>query len=347
MVITNFNEVEWGRAIFQQAMRHEGARKRLTFSQARGLRDRIKKAADRELVRAANYIGETFIGTIYGGRIALIDVDDIRSATGLPSLVSRTRSVGSRLERRGQSDQQYFRDLYARAVVGGTRGSPSRLRAGDVAVASVARLADIAERFASPGEQAKSINIFGHELQQRYSIPYIRWQPHTGNYLRQKRKLSPLSGRANFFLYPGRSSGGSIYKLKRYFRERAGRRILRATGGVRVLMVPRNRAESVFFRSGRGTRVPIRSILAELRVTFLPKIPIGMKNRLLAGGPGVGHNYVDFEYQVFPKIIADKLSNPEYTERHRPLVQPVLSWWLVHRLPLVMQQVVVRATQRR
>lgn len=343
MVRTNWNETEWAAAVFKQAMRDPGARNAYTERRAREFATRLSKAGNRELERMTKFIGQVFIGTIYGGRIALIDFNDLRSQTGLPSLVSRTRSSGSRLERRGVSDQRYFRELYrslSETPGAGGRRLVSRFPAGRGGVVSsgfLSRILAESRRIASPGEQARNQNIFGHPLQRAYDAPVVRWQRLGREYLRRKVKAvrSP-----NFF----QAFSLGRLKLKTYFLNFAGRRIVRKTGGIRVRLIRRRRAESPFYQFGRGGRIPMRSVLGELNVSFLPRIPLSMKTALLSGSPDVGNS---FEYQIFPPTIARKLANDSFEENEkRPLVQPILAWWLVHRVPYVLQQAVIQSTRR-
>ena len=340
MVRTNFNETEWAHTVFRQAMRDPGARNAYTVRRGRELATRLSKAGNKELERMATYIGRTFIGTIYGGRIAIIDFDDLRSATGLPSLVSRTQSAGSRLERRTLNDQRYFRDLYRRLTVTPGRGGReflTRFPTREGGSSFFQRISAEARGIASPGERARNINIFGHELQSKYDAPVVRWHRLGRRYLEQKRKAirSP-----NFF----QAFSLGRLKLKTYFLNFAGRRIVRATGGIRIRLRVRRRAESPFYQFGRGGNAPLRSVLGELRVAFLPRIPISIKTSLLRGVSDLGNQ---FEYQVFPQTIAKKLVNDSFEDNEkRPLVQPILGWWLVNRVPYILQQAVIRSSRR-
>ena len=334
MVITNFSETEWAATVFKQAMRDPGARNAYTRRQARVLTRRLSKAGNQELRNMAQYIGRTFIGTIYGGRIAFIDFNDFRSRTGLPSLISRSKSRGSRLERRLASDQQYFREAYNRFTTTTNRG---RQLKGNVGPSNtfISRVFDLSEDVASPGELARGTNIFGHELQQRYSAPVVRWHRLGKRYLERKQSQGASP---NFF-----DGFGSRFKLKPYFLTYAGNRIIRSTGGIRVRLKPTSRAESEFYRRGRTGRIPLRSVLGELRVSFLPKLPISVKTSLLRGD--ITGRY-GLERQLFPPLIAAKLINdsfPENSQRH--LVQPVLGWWLAHRVPLILQQAIIRSSR--
>ena len=334
-MITNFTETEWAATVFKQAMRDPGARNAYTRRRARDLTQRLSKAGNKELENMARYIGRTFLGTIYGGRIAFIDFDDFRSQTGLPSLISRSRSRGSRLERRLASDTKYFRQAYSRFTTPGAKGGRALRANTGPSQTFISRVFDISEGIASPGETARGTNVFGHRLQQRYSAPVVRWHRLKPKYLQQKvsKGASP-----NYF-----DGFGSRFKLKPYFLNYAGKRIIRSTGGIRVRLNPASRAESAFYRIGRGGRIPLRSVLGELRVSFIPKIPIGVKTALLRGD--IMGQY-GLEKQLFPPLIAAKLLNDSFPDnKQRPLIQPVLGWWLTHRVPLILQQAVIRSSR--
>ena len=335
MVRTNFTETEWAATVFKQAMRDPGARNAYTRRRARDLTRRLSKAGNQELRYMAQYIGRTFIGTIYGGRIAFIDFDDFRSQTGLPSLLSRSKSKGSRLERRLASDTKYFRQAYNRFTIPGSKGG--RVLQDNVGRSNtfISRVFDLSEDIASPGELNRGINVFGHRLQQRYSAPVVRWHRLKPRYLQTKVSRGAS---ANFF-----DGYGSRFKLKPYFLNYAGNRIIRSTGGIKVRLKPTSRAESAFYRRGRGGRIPLRSVLGELRVSFVPKIPIAVKTALLRGD--ISGKY-GLEKQLFPPIIAAKLLNDSFPDNdQRPLIQPVLGWWLTHRVPLILQQAVIRSSR--
>ena len=334
-MITNFTETEWAATVFKQAMRDPGARNAYTRRRALDLTRRLSKAGNDELRNMAKYIGRTFLGTIYGGRVAFIDFDDFRSRTGLPSLISRSRSRGSRLERRLASDTEYFREAYRRFTVSGPKGGRTFRSNTGPSQTFISRVFDISEGIASAGEQARGTNIFGHRLQQRYSAPVVKWHRLKPRYLQAKidKGASP-----NYF-----DGVGSRFKLKPYFLTYAGNKIIASTGGIRVRVKPTSRAESAFYRVGRGGRIPLRSVLGELRVSFLPKIPIGIKTALLRGD--ITGQY-GLEKQLFPPLIAAKLLNDSFPDnKQRPLVQPVLGWWLTHRVPLILQQAVIRSSR--
>ena len=281
----------------------------------------------------AQYIGRTFIGTIYGGRIAFIDFNDFRSRTGLPSLISRSKTRGSRLERRLASDQQYFRQ---RTIAFTTTTNRGRQLKGNVGPSNtfISRVFDLSEDVASPGELARGTNIFGHELQQRYSAPVVRWHRLGKRYLERKQSQGASP---NFF--DGSEADSSLNPTP-YLR---GQPYHSEHGWHSGTLEPTSRAESEFYRRGRTGRIPLRSVLGELRVSFLPKLPISVKTSLLRGD--ITGRY-GLEKQLFPPLIAAKLINdsfPENSQRHlratsaRMVVSPSGA--------LILQQAIIRSSR--
>lgn len=146
----------------------------------------------------------------------------------------------------------------------------------------------------------------------------VEWGP-----LSPRTRKAKSKNKNNFFLHTG--------SLKQVLRRNAAS-IAAATGGVKFEVLKGDRYRPI----DRKTDF-IR--IARLRMTFLPRIHRGFLPGLHSGNVGSFDRTMRFEAMLgLPTNAWEKLRGPQRAgfarpEWHRPLLQPVFTYWTLFRLP--------------
>lgn len=156
----------------------------------------------------------------------------------------------------------------------------------------------------------------------------MTWRNLSTSWMREK-------GNNRFFL----NSGALQARLKAMAKE-----YVRSTGGVRV---------NVTYRDGQGRFVVKGSrkiTSAKVNIKILPDIPRALLPGLTSGNPTAFDPSMGFERALgIEGLDLEKLRGPDPKidrgRRHRPLLQPVFTYWTLVRIPAMVYQAMQRASR--
>lgn len=153
----------------------------------------------------------------------------------------------------------------------------------------------------------------------------VNWRDLTASWMKHKQRHAPANAR-KFFKFSG--SLASTLGTKSY--QTAW---IQRFGGVKVTA----RAPSGLNAQRPLTTVSSQWVLGEIDVAIFPNIPFILLP-MLASSRWTDDTGGSFERSFFNGKMAEKLAGP--AGWHRPLIQPLVQFWMAFRIPAVIQQAI-------
>lgn len=118
--------------------------------------------------------------------------------------------------------------------------------------------------------------------------------------------------------------------------------ITQRTGTVSVAYKTNPKATRFTYQRGRGQRAPVT--IGQVRLTFLPQVPLGRLPGLVTGRVTDTDPKLRFERNLgLSRESLEKLEGPKYgAPTHRPLLQPIITYWMLYRTPILVQDAILR-----
>lgn len=271
--------------------------------------------------RASQFVADTLAETVVNGTRANVRVDFARLQKTLES------AVNSELANAVRYASNNLIGLETARGVGRDGVPPVR----NIYIAGVSQ-AEAAEGM-RPTMGVSRARVFpaGSPFRNSGSHHVLQWHGLTGRTIRAKTQ-----NKLKHFLHTG--------ALRQVLRQNA-RSIAAGTGAVKVEYLAANGKWSARARSLQGKKVPV----GKLRLTFLPRIHRSVLPGLHSGSLTSVDRSMRFEAMLgLPDDAWEKLRGPkaksgfQRPEWHRPLLQPVFTYWTLFRLPARVEQVLNR-----
>jgi hypothetical protein len=121
------------------------------------------------------------------------------------------------------------------------------------------------------------------------------------------------------------------------------RSITNHTGTVSVSYKTNPGAKRFNYVRGRGRRTPVT--IGQVRLTFLPQVPLSRLPGLMSGRVTDTDPKLRFERNLgLSSSALEKLEGPKHGAAvHRPLLQPIITYWMLYRTPVLVQDAILRS----